>query len=57
MLEGLLVDKDQMATAAFLAIVLIGIPIGALCWAVKASEHKEHKLTEREEYPDDHFFI
>lgn len=57
MLEGLTVEKDQMATAALLAFVLIGIPIGALVWVCKASEPKEHIPTERESYPDDHFFI
>jgi hypothetical protein len=57
MLEGLTVEKDQIATAAVLAFVLIGIPIGALVWVCKASEPKEHVPTERESYPDDHFFI
>lgn len=51
------VDKDQLKTAALLAVTLIGIPLGLLIYASKASQPKDRPQTLREAYPDDHFFI
>lgn len=51
------VDKDQLATAAVIAVVLIGIPMGLLALAVKSGEPKDRPQTLKENYPDDHFFI
>ena len=51
------VDKDQLTTAAVLAVVLIGIPMGLLAYACKASQPKDKPLTVKETYPDEHFFI
>jgi hypothetical protein len=47
----------EPAAAAVLALALIGVPIGLLTFACRNHEPKEHKPTEREQYPDEHLFI
>lgn len=50
-------DKDQWLTAAVLAVTLIGIPIGVLVFACRATQPKDVKLSDRENYPDEHLGI
>jgi hypothetical protein len=50
-------DAEQIATAAVL-LILFGVPLGllGLAWHL-GKPPKEHKPTEREQYPDEHLFI
>ena len=49
-------DKDQWLTAAVLAVLLIGLPVGALVYACQ--DHiTDRKPTDREIYPDEHLGI
>jgi hypothetical protein len=50
-------DKEEILSGITLFTLVVGVPLTLLFAAVHFSQPKERAHTQKDDYPDDHFFI